>query len=62
MFEDELWKLSIDLENEILEIVDNNDLTIYSTEYSKEKESSLHKIVSMHNKSVIHVLSWMMKK
>lgn len=57
MFEDELWELTIDEEENKYEIIDGKDVVIYTTKYSEKKQQSLQRIVAMHNKAVIHALS-----
>lgn len=57
MFEDELWELTINEEENIYEIIDGKDVVIYTTKYSERKHQSLQRIVAMHNKAIIHSLS-----
>lgn len=61
MFEDELWELTVNEEENIYEIIDGKDVVIYTTKYSERKHQSLQKIVAMHNKAIVHALSMITK-
>lgn len=61
MFEDELWELTVNEEENIYEIIDGKDVVIYTTKYFKSKQPSLQKIVAMHNQAIIHALSMVAK-